>query len=50
MNGDKGINIEVESISQDLPRQMVCEKCGSREDLRSICGFLICGECLQGDF
>ena len=50
MNEDRGINIEVESISQDLPRQMVCEKCGSNEDLRSICGFLICGECLQGDF
>ena len=50
MNEDRGINIEVESISQDLPRQMVCEKCGSNEDLRSICSFLICGECLQGDF
>lgn len=46
----KHIDIQVESISQDLPRQVVCEKCGSREGLRSICGFLICGECLQGDF
>ena len=46
----KHIDIEVESISQDLPRQVVCEKCGSKDDLRSICGLVICKECLQGDF
>ena len=45
----KDIDIEVESIVFD-PRPTACVECGSKEDLRSICGLVICKECLLGDF
>ena len=45
----KHIDIEVESIVFD-PRPKACVECGSEEDLRSICGLVVCKECLLGDF
>ncbi len=46
---ERHIDLEVESIVFELPRPKACERCGAKEDLRSICGFLVCGSCLEGD-
>ncbi len=40
-------NITVESIVFD-PKPTACESCGSRDNLRSLTGFVVCTDCLEG--
>jgi hypothetical protein len=39
--------ITVERVDFD-PRRTTCETCGSGDNLRSITGFVVCKDCLEG--